>query len=175
MENTLLIGDHVLAQRIPKPTPYRGEIVIFTYPFDRRQTFIKRVIGIGGDRIKIANKQVILNGAPLAEAYAVHTTDYVDSYRDNFPAEPSTVLPDSALEMLRKNSANGELLVPEGKYFVLGDNRDASLDSRYWGFIEANDIIGVPLLVYESEELSSDPNAVLPLRVRWERFLKKVS
>jgi signal peptidase I len=163
MEDTLLTGDRVLVQRFPKPKPARGDMIVFVYPIDRRQTFVKRVIGVPGDRIRISNKIVYRNGAALGEPYAVHKTDYVDAYRDNFPIEPNVALSVPAEEMLRKHVLNGEVVVPEGEYFVLGDNRDLSLDSRYWGFIGAGDLIGKPLLIYDSE----DPTTRM---VRWGRL-----
>jgi len=166
MEDTLLAGDRVLVQRFPKPSPARGDMIVFVYPIDRRQTFVKRVIGLPGDRIRISGKTVYRNGAALDEPYAVHKTDYVDAYRDNFPSEPGVPLYRPAEEMLRKHVSNGEVVVPEGQYFVLGDNRDLSLDSRYWGFISAGDLIGRPLLIYDSEEQSAGR------RVRWGRLFR---
>jgi signal peptidase I len=91
MEDTLLIGDRILVQRFPKPSLTRGDMIVFVYPIDRRQTFVKRVIGVPGDQIRIIDKTVHRNGAALKEPYAVHKTNYVDSYRDNFPSEPGVV------------------------------------------------------------------------------------
>jgi signal peptidase I len=174
MEDTLLVGDRVLVQRFPGPSAVRGEMMVFIYPIDRRQTFVKRIIGVPGDRIRILRKVVYLNGAALTEPYAVHKSDYEDSYRDNFPSEPN--LPDlpvyqPAKDMLRKHVVNGEVVVPAGEYFVMGDNRDMSLDSRYWGFIGAGDLIGRPLVIYDSE---AQPGREAPDRsqVRWDRLFK---
>jgi signal peptidase I len=176
MEDTLLTGDHVLVQHFPKRPPERGEMIVFIYPIDRRQTFAKRVIGIPGDRIRISGKIVYRNGAAIDEPYAIHKTDYVDLYRDNFPSEPDIAVLDAAREMLRKNVVNGEVIVPEGKYFVLGDNRDRSLDSRYWGFVGSGDLIGRLLLIYDSEEEATDEvvDGKPPgrHRIRWGRILK---
>ena len=172
MEKTLLIGDHILVQRFPRPTPVRGGMAVIRDPADRRQTYVKRVIGIPGDRIRIARKVVYRNGTVLQEPYAVHITEYMDSYRDNFPSEPQGPYANAALEMLSSHVVNGEVLVPEGKYFVLGDNRDNSLDSRYWGFIDSRDVIGKPLLIYHSEEQDTEGVAGGPRRVRWNRILK---
>jgi signal peptidase I len=172
MENTLLIGDRIVAQRFPKPNPMRGDLIIFSYPIDRHQTFVKRVIGVPGDRIRISNKAVYRNGVPLVEPYAIHKSTYPDSYRDNFPggseAAPQLV-GDAAREMFKNNVVNGELVVPAGKYFVLGDNRDNSLDSRYWGFISSDDFIGKPLLIYDSKDQTAGAG---PHRRRWERLVK---
>ena len=165
MAGTLLAGDRVLVRRLPKPAPARGDLVTFLYPVDRRQVFVKRVIGAPGDRIRISNKIVYRNGAPLAEPYAAHTTSYMDSYRDNFPGEPGAPIPSQGMEMLAKHVKDGEVVVPQGNYFVLGDNRDDSLDSRYWGFVPASDVVGKPILIYDSEEGGRG-------RVRWNRVLK---
>jgi signal peptidase I len=176
MENTLLIGDHILVQRFPRAKPVLGDLIVFVYPIDRRQTFVKRVIGVGGDRIRISEKIVYRNGTVLQEPYANHKAEYPDSYRDNFPIEPNSLLVDAAQEMLTKHVVNGEVVVPQGKYFVLGDNRDNSLDSRYWGFVDSGDLIGKPLLIYDSEDqpaeaaLKSEP--AKPHRRRWDRFFK---
>jgi signal peptidase I len=181
MEETLLVGDRILVQRFPKPTPVRGDIIVFAYPIDRTQTFTKRVIGIPGDRIKIVNKIVYRNGAVVHEPYVVHKNPYEDSYRDNLPSESESpieaVAPFAAAakEMLQKHVVNGELVVPAGKYFVLGDNRDNSLDSRYWGFVGFNDLIGKPLLIYDSEQQATElieGRSPRSHRVRWNRLFK---
>ena len=171
MEDTLLIGDRVLVQRFPRPHPVRGDMIVFLYPIDRRQTYVKRVIGVPGDRIRISGKVVYRNGAALDEPYATHKTVYEDAYRDNFPREPNVPLYSAAQEMLRKHVLNGEVVVPEGEYFVLGDNRDLSLDSRYWGFIGAGDLIGKPLMIYDSEDPPVGKTAGRG-RIRWGRFFK---
>lgn len=163
MEDNLLIGDHLLVDKLAYAPmgpvsrfllPYmpvrRGDIVVFRYPADVRQTFVKRVIGVPGDRIRIVDKEVFLNGRRLEEPYKFHKTSYIDSYRDNFPSEPNTRVDRRAFEMLERHTAGGEVVVPPGAYFVLGDNRDSSLDSRYWGFVPRENIIGKPLLVYWS-------------------------
>jgi signal peptidase I len=177
MENTLLIGDHILAQRFPRPKPMPGDMIVFIYPIDRHQTFIKRVIGVPGDRIRISKKVVYRNGVELSEPYAIHKNDYPDSYQDKFPSEPEAdAVVDAAREMLKNNVVNGEVVVPKGKYFVLGDNRDNSFDSRYWGFISSSDVIGKPLLIYDSvdqttEDVTNGKQAG-PHRRRWGRLFK---
>ena len=175
MEDTLLIGDRILVQRFPKPRVARGDIVVFVYPVDRRQTFIKRLIGVPGDHIKISRKIVYRNQAALQEPYANHKTDYLDPYRDNFPSDRNSPLA-AGEEMLKKHVVNGEVVVPEGKYFVMGDNRDSSLDSQYWGFVDVADLMGKPLLIYDSEEQPTEEpltnKPAKPRRIRWERFFK---
>lgn len=176
MEDTILRGDRLLVRCFPAPSVAREDIVVFRYPVDQRQTFVKRVVGIPGDRIKIRGKIVYRNGAALKEPFAVHKTEYMDSYRDNFPSEPNSPFADAARDMLKNHVVNGEVVVPARSYFVLGDNRDSSLDSRYWGFVGTTDLIGKPILVYDSEDQPSDtlPNGqpAAPRRIRWERLFK---
>ena len=168
MANTLLIGDRFLVRVWPKPSPARGDIVTFHFPLNRREIYVKRVIGVPGDRIRISNKIVYRNGAPLQEPYAIHETNLVDPYRDNFPTQPSIQLPPSAQAMLQQNVVNGELVVPQGSYFVLGDNRDDSSDSRYWGFVPTSDLIGTPLVIYDSRGQMDAAKS----KVRWNRLLR---
>ena len=169
MEDTLLIGDHLLVDKLAYAPagpvskyllPYsplkRGDIIVFRYPIDLRLTFVKRVIGVPGDRIRLENKQVFRNGIKIDEPYKYHKTDYFDSYRDNFPSEPNTRLYPPAQEMLEKHVKNGEVIVPENCFFAMGDNRDASLDSRYWGFVPRDNIIGKPLIIYWSYDTTTD-------------------
>jgi signal peptidase I len=169
MEDTLLIGDHLLVDKLayapPGPVskyvlPYtdvkRGDIIVFRYPVDISQTFVKRCIGVAGDRIRLINKQVYLNGVRLDEPYTYHKSDYIDSYRDNFPGEPNVSVDRRASDMLLNHVVNGEVVVPPGTYFAMGDNRDSSLDSRYWGFVPRDNIIGKPLVIYWSYDAPTD-------------------
>jgi signal peptidase I len=169
MEDTLLIGDHLLVDKLayapagpvskyvlPYQPVQRGDIIVFRYPVDIRQTFVKRVIGLPGDRLRIENKVVWLNGKPLKEPYKYHKSDIFDSYRDNFPNEPNMRLSDSGLEMLSKHVVNREIVVPANAYFAMGDNRDSSLDSRYWGFVPRENIVGKPLIIYWSYATSTE-------------------
>jgi signal peptidase I len=169
MEDTLLIGDHLLVDKLayapPGPVskfilPYedvkRGDIIVFRYPVDIRQTFVKRCMGVPGDHIKLVNKQVYLNGKKLDEPYICHKTDYVDSYRDNFPGEPDVHISDSGQDMLEHHVVNGEVVVPPDSYFAMGDNRDSSLDSRYWGFVPRENIMGKPLIIYWSYDAPTE-------------------
>jgi signal peptidase I len=169
MEDTLLIGDHLLVDKLTYAPPgaiskyllpyqpvERGDIIVFRYPIDIKQTFVKRVIGVPGDRLRIANKQVYLNGKSLEEPYKYHKTDYMDSYRDTFPSDPNVRLYEPAQEMLENNVQNGEVVVPPDSYFAMGDNRDSSLDSRYWGFVPRENIIGKPLIIYWSYDAPTE-------------------
>jgi len=163
MEDSLLIGDHLLVDKLAFAPPgsisqyllpytevKRGDIIVFRYPEDITQTFVKRAIGVPGDRIRIINKEVYLNGVKLDEPYTYHKTDYIDSYRDNFPGDPNVHVEAGAYDMLTENVVNGEVIVPPKHYFAMGDNRDSSLDSRFWGFVPRENIIGKPLIVYWS-------------------------
>jgi signal peptidase I len=169
MEDTLLIGDHLIVDKLAyapggsivgKLLPYspvqRGDIIVFRYPMDIRQTYVKRAIGVPGDRIRIRNKQLYLNGKEVLEPYKFHKTEYFDSYRDNFPSPPNSRVEGPALEMLEQNVVNGELVVPPDHYFALGDNRDQSQDSRYWGFVPRKNIVGKPLIIYWSYDAPTE-------------------
>ncbi|MDA1315667.1 MAG: signal peptidase I [Acidobacteria bacterium] len=169
MENSLLIGDHLLVDKLaysPHGTvggyllPYqdveRGDIIVFRYPMDLEQTFVKRVIGVPGDRLRLLQKKLYLNGEAVDEPYTQHKTPYIDEYRDNFPGPPNTQVSDPAVTMLRDHVVNNEVVVPEGSYFAMGDNRDLSLDSRYWGFVPRENIIGKPLVIYWSYDAPTE-------------------
>jgi signal peptidase I len=163
MENTLLVGDYLLVNKLtygggglgdyfmPYRRVQRGDIVVFHYPVNPAQHFVKRVIGVPGDRVRIVNKQVFVNGTPLKEPYVRFSRPSDDLFRDSFPR--LDVAPGETPEwwvLLRKLVENGHLIVPEGHYFVMGDNRDNSYDSRYWGFVPQGNIIGRPLVIYWS-------------------------
>jgi signal peptidase I len=122
------------SQRVSTPALARDAITVFNYPVDRSQQFIKRIAGIPGDRIRISQKVLYRNGSPRNEPYAIHKTDYEDSWRDDFPSFPTTRLFPTAQEMLT-HIVNGEVVVPPGKDFVLGGNRDQSFDSRYLTYV----------------------------------------
>jgi len=169
MEDNLLIGDHLIVDRLAyapagplsrRLLPYdpvkRGDIIVFRYPLDIKQDYVKRVIGVPGDRIHIVNKQVYVNGRKLDEPYKFHKTPYIVPYRDTFPALASRGLRPSAVEMLTNHVVNGEVVVPNGHYFAMGDNRDNSDDSRFWGFVPRENIKGKPLLVYWSYDAQTE-------------------
>ena len=162
MENSLRVGDHVIVNKLAKQ-PQRGDLVVFRYPEDEHQIFVKRVIGLPGDRIHIADKQLFRNGHRLVEPYAIHNSSYNDSFRDNFPAagNPSCVL-QHGCEMLTQNIEGGDVVVPPGAMFVLGDNRDNSLDSRYWGFVPTKNLVGTPWVIYWSYDQTTG-------KTRWDR------
>jgi signal peptidase I len=151
MESTLLVGDHILVNKFLLGTPVdvpftnitlfrmpglrnpaRGDIIVFKYPRDPKRDFIKRVIGIGGDVVESRDKQIFVNGRRLMEPYAQHVDE------DIKPGDPDP----------RDNF--GPIVVPKGDVFVMGDNRDQSYDSRYWGFVNDDEIKGKAIIIYWS-------------------------
>jgi signal peptidase I len=166
MENTLLAGDFMLADKLHfadndgawgRILPYReiqrGDIVVFRNPVELPRYVVKRVIGLPGDRLRLQDKVVFINGKPLRESYAVRGPAY-DAYRDSFPAPRTSDLSENVDSRWRtelpRHVSGGELVVPPGRYFVMGDNRDYSSDSRYWGFVPRANILGRPLVIYLS-------------------------
>lgn len=164
MENTLLIGDYLLVDKVhfgnggrwggilPYRPIKRGDIIVFRYPIHPQEHFVKRVIGVPGDRIRLQGKHVLVNGRQMVEPYVIHRKADHNTYRDEFPR---TDVLDPNVEarwwlQMRSLMRNGDLVVPPGQYFALGDNRDESLDSRYWGFVPRENIIGRPLIIYWS-------------------------
>ena len=164
---TLLIGDHLLVNKfiygiripfsgkvlVPLKDPKSGDIIVFKFPKDRSIDYIKRVVGVPGDEIELKNKKLFVNGEPISDPYAHYTTTAVlpgsVSPKDNF----------------------GPVTVPDGKYFVMGDNRDNSSDSRFWGFVENNDVLGKAMIIYWSWDIdkplfSTDRFA----SIRWDRL-----
>lgn len=209
MERTLMVGDHLLVNKFifggrgawyEKFLPYRplqrGDIIVFKYPYADHQHFVKRVIGLPGDHVKIVDQQVYINDKPLQEPYVVHDPSApYDPLNYAFPPignqflYTSPVQPEWAKEF-PKYVQGDALVVPPHKYFAMGDNRDRSLDSRYWGFVDRDAIMGRPFLIYWSVDANSsdygqstffqrlhgilDTLAHLPARTRWNRMLHLV-
>jgi signal peptidase I len=163
MLQTLQIGDHILVNKfiyglkvpftehllIPIQEPRRGDVIVFVYPVDPSKDYIKRVIGLGGDRVEIVDKKVLVNGQALTEPY-VRFADRIIiprgvQPRDNF----------------------GPVTVPPGKLFVMGDNRDQSYDSRFWGFVDVGQVKGKAFIIYWS--WNSDR-----FNIRWSRLASLV-
>lgn len=207
MEPTLRVGDHLLVNKFifggrgawyEKLLPYRavrrGDILVFKYPFDDHPHYVKRVIGIPGDRIRIVNQRVYVNGGLLNEPYVHHDPAASDPFGDNFPPPDSYSVeiglrPEWAAQIMNYVH-HDELIVPGDHYFVMGDNRDHSWDSRYWGFVDRDAAIGRPMVIYWSVEATSGDYANrglsgslrgifealvhLPSRTRWHRMLREV-
>jgi len=152
MEPTLLVGDHILVNKfiygvklpylqttvIPISNPERGDIIVFIYPEDKSKDFIKRVIGTPGDRLQMQDKKILINGRPFDDKYG---------YYDERAGNPSRSF--------------GPIVVPKDHYFVMGDNRDHSMDSRFWGFVPSEAIKGKAFIIYWSWP-------------HWQRFLHLV-
>jgi signal peptidase I len=162
MKNTLLIGDYILVNKfiygvkvpftnmtlIPVKDPKRGDIIVFKFPKDPSKDFIKRVIAVGGDTLEIRDKQVYVNGQPQKEAYTVHTDNQI---------HPSNGVYGTTRDNLEP------VKVPEGKLFVMGDNRDESNDSRFWRFVDISAVKGKAFIIYWSWNRSD-------YDVRWKRL-----
>jgi len=198
MENNILVGDHMLVDKVgfenggsnwasyvlPHREVKRGDIIAFRYPEDVRQTYVKRVIGVPGDRIRLLDKRVMRNGQKLDEPYVRHGSPGIDDYRDNFPTAPEFYTLGGGREMFVRNVQDGEVIVPADMLFVLGDNRDNSLDSRYWGFVPVNYVVGKPLVIYWSFDAPTSDYVEWNFRhvedvalhffskTRWDRTLK---
>jgi signal peptidase I len=204
MDTTVMVGDHLLVDKLsyapsgpiskyllPYTDVKRGDIIVFRYPVNIDENYVKRVMGVPGDHIHLEEKTVVLNGKKLVEPYARHVRPYVLPYADNFPSSaPGPDVPPRerarAEEMFAEHVVNGELVVPEGFYFAMGDNRDDSSDSRYWGLVPRENIIGKPILIFWSYDAETQdlvgftPNHFLDLathfftKTRWDRELKLV-
>jgi signal peptidase I len=186
MENNLLIGDHLLVNKfvfgptrphvekkfLPVREPRRGDIVVFKYPDEPERDFIKRVIGLPGDTLELRNKKVYVNGQPLDEPY-VHFLE---------PASTS-----QEVTSFDVRERYGPVRVPGDQYFVMGDNRDNSQDSRYWGFLPRSYIKGRALMIYWSYDAGPDQysqdGTITRLvsvithfftRTRWERIFRQI-
>ena len=200
MENTLLVGDYLLVNKLcyggrsfgydlmPYQKIARGDVIVFHYPVDPQQHFVKRVIGVPGDRLRMVNKTVYINGKALDEPYVRFIEPPNNMFRDNFPRTDIPVFNMEGkwwLEM-RKLVEDGELIIPQGNYFVMGDNRDDSQDSRYWGFVPRENILGRPLVIYWSRKTQNADSStgwlyrfaytiVHPFQsTRWNRTLRLV-
>jgi signal peptidase I len=177
MESTLLVGDFLLVNKqtgspnpdgssllYPSTAIHRGDIIVFHDPVDSSLHLIKRVIGLPGDHLRLHAGQVFINGHALTEPYAVYRPGPPDNFRDNFPRLQSADPEIDSHWWIRMRSLieNGELIIPTGNYFVMGDNRNDSEDSRYWGFVPKEAIVGKPLVIYFSlqQHDTDDPAAL---------------
>jgi signal peptidase I len=186
MERTLLAGDFLFVNkavygaqipgtsaRLPAfETPRRGDVIVFAYPKNPVLNYVKRVIGLGGDTVEMHAGQVRVNGRRLVEPYVQR----VDPARDitdpefNWQQAYSVGAPDDARRLNPTRDNWGPLVVPARKYFVLGDNRDNSLDSRYWGFVDAGAVKGRPMVVYFSYDRETHDALPWLTDIRWNRL-----
>jgi signal peptidase I len=202
MERTLLVGDFLLVDKVafapagiwhwllPYRKVARHDIVVFHFPLDSDEHVVKRVIGAPGDEVALQNGVAVVNNTPQPEPYDVFERAGGDEYRDQFPrytTDDPGVDPHWRMQM-RGLVENSHLRVPADTYFVLGDNRNHSRDSRYWGFVPRQNIEGTPLLIYFSvREPSATDAAPLPDGrlansvedrlidfARWDRILRIV-
>lgn len=202
MEKTLLIGDYLLVDKahyandgwfswlLPYRRIQRQDIVVFRYPVNPQQHFVKRVVAVPGDHVRLVNKHVFVNGVAQADDYATFNWGQRDKFRDNFPNGGffADRIASKWFIQAQKLMDDGQLIIPQGYYFVLGDNRDDSYDSRYWGLVPAENVVGRPLIIYWSKDQNSPPamedagsgklstlaySAVQSIRgLRWRRMLR---
>jgi signal peptidase I len=185
MENTLLVGDFLLVNkavygaeipitgsRLPGfRRPQHGDVIVFLPPHDPAKNYVKRLIGLPGDTIEMRDKQLFLNGVPQAEPYARHIDYFGDPADVRMDWQRDYLVATYRSLAYRPSRDNwGPLVVPQERFFALGDNRDNSEDSRYWGFLDAEAVRGRPMFVYYSFQF--DRTQVLPwlTDVRWSRI-----
>ena len=164
MERTLLVGDFLLVNKqiyapagafhwlLPYREPAQDDVVVFHFPLDPEEYVVKRIIGMPGDRIHLSHGVVFRNGAAVHEPFTVDEPSYADPYRDNFPRGTYT---DPGVDLqwwqtMQAHMRGNDIVVPPHAYFVMGDNRNHSRDSRYWGFVPRSDILGRPFVIYFS-------------------------
>lgn len=193
MEDTLLPGDFLLVVKfiygfeIPYTNirflnfykPGRGEIVVFPYPVTMRKDFVKRCVALPGDTVQIINKQLYINGKPVDEPYVVHkdTITYPPLYTPNNPIAIEEYtrmwINRKFIKEPRVRDNFGPVVVPPGTIFVMGDNRDYSFDSRFWGPVPLNYVKGKPFIIYFSWN-PGPPLIQFWKKIRWNRMLRLV-
>jgi signal peptidase I len=189
MERTLLVGDFLLVnklvygaelpfshKRLPRlREPQRGDIIVFEWPEDPSKNFVKRLVGVPGDTLSMRDGVLWRNGTALAERYAVHTDPAMDPAGEEFQWQRNYLVREAGAAAAPASRNNwGPLVVPKGNYFVLGDNRDNSLDSRYWGFVPDSLVKGRPFVIYYSYAPDTTKGFTWLTRVRWQRLGEQV-
>jgi len=189
MEDTLLVGDFLLVNkavygaqvpftgiRLPAfDTPERGDVIVFEYPLDRSKNYVKRVVGLPGDRVAMRDGQLYVNGEKLVESYVQHTQPNGDYYDPSFEWQRDYLAEEARRKDYRPTRDDwGPIVVPADMYFVMGDNRDNSQDSRYWGFVDRSLIKGRPLIIYYSFDRSKLRPLPWLTEVRWDRLGDRV-
>lgn len=183
MERTLLVGDFLLVSKLAYGAdvpftsarlpgvraPRRGDVVVFEYPVDPSKNYVKRLVGLPGDTIAMQGGVLIRNGARLAEPYATHSAPGIDPVLEAFAWQQLFARDATSREGAPSRDNWGPIVVPARQYFVLGDNRDNSEDSRYWGFVPDSLMVGTPLFIYFSIHSAARDSASWLSRVRWGR------
>ena len=183
MEHTLFEGDFLLINKLvygagisghkfpALHAPRRGDVIVFTYPVDPRLNYVKRIVGIPGDTLVMRSAVLIRNGRVVREDYIQHSTDDADQSDEEFRWQSAYLVGGASVENYRPSRNNwGPLVVPSHDYFVLGDNRDNSSDSRYWGFVADSLVRGQPIMVYYSYAPDTGDRLDWLKRLRWKRF-----
>lgn len=190
MERTLLVGDFLLVNklaygaevpgtRVRLPAlqrPARGDVIVFEWPVDPSKNFVKRLVGLPGDTLEMRDAQLIRNGRLLTEGYVRHVDQGEDVTYDDFRWQRDYVVRSAAAAATYHPSRNnwGPLVVPDGNYFVLGDNRDNSLDSRYWGFVPDSLLKGRPFVIYYSFAPDTVNGMAWLTHIRWQRLGERI-
>ena len=184
MQNTLLVGDFLFVNkavygaevplvhvRLPAfAHPKRGEVIIFEYPLDPQKDYVKRLIGLPGDTVEMRDGTVYIDGKAHEERYVVHSDPTSDPGGEEFAWQRPFLVRAAEASVHPSRNNWGPLVVPKDKYFVLGDNRDNSSDSRYWGFVPDSLVRGRPMFVYYSYEPDPTRSAPWLTRIRWDRI-----
>jgi signal peptidase I len=184
MENTLLVGDFLLVNkavygtRVPGTDlrvaafrePALGDVVVFHPPHEPGRNYVKRVVGVPHDTLEMRDKRLYRNGYLVDEPWARHDDDRGDSVHPDMGWQSNFLIASTRRKYQPTRDNWGPIVVPEQRYFVLGDNRDNSEDSRYWGFVERDKIRGRPWRVYYSFVQSADASMKWMSRVRWGRI-----
>lgn len=185
MERTLLVGDFLLVNKLAYGAeipftqkrlpglrePQRGDVIVFESPEDLSKTYVKRLVGVPGDTLEMKDGVLFRNSGRLSEIYVNHTAPDIDPVEDRFRWQREYIVQTANASVGYYPSRNnwGPLVVPEKNYFVLGDNRDNSSDSRYWGFVADSLVKGRPFVIYYSYAPDSTHLAWLT-RIRWKRL-----
>jgi signal peptidase I len=190
MENTLQVGDFLLVnklvygaevpfthKRLPRlREPQRGDVIVFEYPEDLTKNFVKRLVGVPGDTLEMRNGTLMRNGVALSERYVEHTEPDIDPGGEDFVWQRNYLVGTANAASAYHPSRNnwGPLVVPKEKYFVLGDNRDNSLDSRYWGFVPDSLLKGRPFVIYYSYAPDTVDTFAWLTHIRWTRLGERI-
>ncbi|MDE1156607.1 MAG: signal peptidase I [Acidobacteriaceae bacterium] len=184
MQPTMRVGDFVFGNKqafaqeglwsrlLPRTTIRRGDLAVFIFPPDPGKDLVKRIVGLPGDHLRLHNGHVLINGQTLPESYAFYSPAPLEPFRDDFPFLRSI---DPNVDpvwwrTLRTSARTGEIVVPAGQYFMLGDNRNESEDSRYWGFVSRNALLAEPAVVYLSTATEHRGSLLSRLRGLWAGF-----